>query len=502
MMRISPARVLLVALALALAGLSAWSLRYFKRYQPLAGLMPGPSALDQVGLQVTDAVVTGRVGGRRRWRVAARRITFSRDQRQVSVDGIRHGTLFDDRERPLAALTAGGAVYQSPLPVFGAGTEGYLQVSGGLRARLLRPNGPTVATASLAWDPARSLVSSLGPVTARFPPHAGAVSGVQIAADGVQWEARTDLMHSPGHVQVVFAQGAGEARGEDVAVDIRTGNLTLHHLHGTFRLTQGVQQSMATQSSRPIAALAGVVLAAVSPPAAPAAPQSRHDVIYDAGASSWLSAPHVVQMSQGVKFNQDDAWLETDAAIVNLDDEQHALNAESRAPVHLWDSQNDLTGQHGYIDFTKHLATVQDKITLVVKPGPRNTNAPKGSLRGRFKDPATMTCEKMIYDYRRKFGQVPGPLTIRQKDRVLTADSGTYDGRVQIVILNGHVRGHDRDNVVSASHVIVGIREGDEFIKVDVPMHGAFRVKPDDSDNSDDTAPPDDPNAYDAIKNG
>ena len=82
-------------------------------------------------------------------------------------------------------------------------------------------------------------------------------------------------------------------------------------------------------------------------------------------------------MSQGVKFNQDDAWLETDAAIVNLDDEQQALNAESRAPVHLWDSQNDLTGQHGYVDFTKHLATVQDKITLVVKPGPSNLNAPK-----------------------------------------------------------------------------------------------------------------------------
>ena len=62
-MQTSLARVLLVALALALAGLSAWSLRYFKRYQPLAGLMPGPGALDQSGLQVTDAVVTGRVGG-------------------------------------------------------------------------------------------------------------------------------------------------------------------------------------------------------------------------------------------------------------------------------------------------------------------------------------------------------------------------------------------------------------------------------------------------------
>ena len=106
-MQTSLKRGLLVALALTLAGLSAWSLRYFQRYQPLADLMRGPGGLDQVGLQVTDAVVTGRVGGMRRWRVAARRVTFSRDQRQVSVDGIRHGMLFDARERPLVALTAG-----------------------------------------------------------------------------------------------------------------------------------------------------------------------------------------------------------------------------------------------------------------------------------------------------------------------------------------------------------------------------------------------------------
>ena len=497
-MRTSLARVLLVALALALAGLSAWSLRYFKRYQPLADLMQGPAFQDQVGLQMTDAVVTGRVDGRRRWRVAAHQITFSRDQRQVSVDGIRHGLLFDPQERPLVTLTAGGAIYQSLQPVFGAGAQGTLQVGGGLRARLLRPYGPTVTTASLGWDPGASVISSPGPVMAQFPAHAGAVSGVRLAADSVQWAARTDLLHSPGQVQVVFAGGAGAAYGQDVTVDIHTGDLTLHRLHGTFRLPQGVLKTMASHTLRPVPALAGLVLAAASLPAAHAAPQDF--VTYDAGASSWLSAPHVVQMSQGVKFVQKDAHLETDSAIVNLDDEEKALNAESRAPVHLWDPQNDLTGQHGYVDFTKHLATVQDKITLVVKPGPSNTNAAKGSTRSKFKDPATLTCEKMLYDYRRETGQVPGPLTIRQKDRVLTADSGTYDGRVQIVTLSGHVHGYDKNNKVDTAHAIVGLREGDEFLKVDVPMKGIFAVKQDDSGDSDDNTPTDDPNAYAAIK--
>ena len=485
-------------LAVALVGLSAWSLHYFKRYQPLADLMVAPSPLDQVGLQVSDAVVTGRVGGKRRWRVAAKLITFSRDQHQVAVNGIQHGTLFDPQERPLVALTAGSAVYQSFAPVFGAGAQGFLQVTGGLQARLLRAHGPTVATASLAWDPSRSLVSSPGPVTAHFPPHAGAVSNVQLQADSAQWDARADVLRSPGHVHIAFAGGAEEASGEDVTVDIHTGNISLQRPHGTIRPSGEVEHTMGTQSSRPALALAGLILASTS--LAAAAPE--HIVNWAAGGSTWLNAPHVLQVFHGVTIQQDDSHLVTDAAIINLDDDQQALNADSRAPVHLWDTQDDLTGQHGYVDFTKHVATVQDKITLVVKPGPNNQNAPKGALRGRFKDPATLTCEKMIYDYRRKSGLIPGPLTVRQKDRVLTADSGTYDGRAQIVVLTGHVHGHDHDNLIDAPQAYFGVREGDEFIRINAHVHGTFRPKPDDQNNADDQAPVDDQAAYDAMKSG
>ncbi len=501
-MRISWGRIAGTLAMIAFVGLSAWSLRFFARYQPLAGLMAGPSGLDQIGLQVHGAEVTGRVAGRRRWRVAARLITFSRNQRQVAVEGVRRGLLFDAQEKPLAALSAGGVVYQSPNPVFTGTTQGFLLVSGGIRAKLLQTYGPLLSAVGLTWNPAQNLVQSQGAVTARFPSrHGTALGGAQMVADGVQWDTGRDTLQSPGHVRVAFAGGVGRADGQGVSVDLHTGDLTLRALTGTFDLARVVQSDMAQRSARPLLALASVALVAAPLAAAPQKP-----VTYAAGASLWLNAQHQAQMSQGVTIQQDDATLQTQAAIVNFDDQQHALNAVSRAPVHLWDTQSDLTGQHGTVDFTTHVATVTDNIVLTVKPGPQNADAPKGSIKARFKDPATLTCALMTYDYRRKFGTVPGPLTIHQRDRVLTADSGTYDGRLQIITLIGHVHGQNGDGEVDAPEATIGVREGEEFILITKPTHGILSHpdtlnQGDNGDGSTDTGPVDNPQGYDAILN-
>ncbi|MDQ2798682.1 MAG: hypothetical protein M3Y13_03455, partial [Armatimonadota bacterium] len=193
----------------------------------------------------------------------------------------------------------------------------------------------------------------------------------------------------------------------------------------------------------------------------------------------------------------------------NLDDKQNLLNAESKGPVHLYDAQNDLTGKQGFVDFTKHLAKLQNDIVLVVKPGAAEANAPEGSLRSRFKDAATMTCQALTYDYRRKFGRVPGPLTVRQviqqktgpMTRTLTADAGEYDGRAQTITLTGNVQGRASDGTIiqvsttkAGSPVIIGIKEGAETLFLPVPSHGMFPVKNDDNTPDDgtsaDTPPP------------
>jgi hypothetical protein len=237
---------------------------------------------------------------------------------------------------------------------------------------------------------------------------------------------------------------------------------------------------------------ASTMLRAAEAPAAKPAKEQKY-VTYRFGMAQWLNPGHSIAASQGVTFGQDDATLKTDAATALLDNEQNLLSAEALGPVHLYDTQDDLTGLHGSIDFTKHLATLKDNIVLRVTPGKREASAPDGSPRKQFKDPATLTCAAMTYDYRRKIGKIPGPLTvhqvIQQKDgpltRTLTADAGLYNGKNATVLLVGTVKGQDSDgNVIladtraSGKAVVIGIKEGAEYIIVPFRTDGYFKVKP------------------------
>ena len=227
-----------------------------------------------------------------------------------------------------------------------------------------------------------------------------------------------------------------------------------------------------------------------------AAPQT---VTYAFGAAQWLNAPRSVEMTQGVTFGQDDATLKTEAAVALLDKEQHLLSAQAAGPVHIFDPQDDLTGLHGRIDFTRHLATLESNIVLQVKPGKREGQAAAGSPRKQFKDPATLTCQAMTWDYRRKIGRVPGALKVVQviqtKDgpetRTLTADAGLYNGRLETIQLVGTVHLQTSagdvftaDTRPSGKPVVIGTREGAEFLHIDFPSGGILAVRPEDKEKN------------------
>ena len=256
----------------------------------------------------------------------------------------------------------------------------------------------------------------------------------------------------------------------------------------------------------PIAAAAGLLLlrpdarlhAADTPAGKPA--QTQKFVNYKFGVAKWLNPGHTIAASQGVTFTQDDATLVTEAAVAQLDKNQYLVSAEAQSPVHLYDPQDDLTGLHGSVDFTKHLAKLQDNIILRVTPGKREAEAPDGSPRRQFKDPATLTCAAMTYDYRRKIGKIPGPLivhqVIQQKDgpltRTLTADAGVYNGRAETILLVGTVKGQDSDGNqiladtrASGKPVTIGIKEGEEYISVPFRTDGHFKVKPETDDGKE-----------------
>ena len=232
-------------------------------------------------------------------------------------------------------------------------------------------------------------------------------------------------------------------------------------------------------------------------------------VTYKSGMGQWLSAPHTAELSQGVQFGQGDATLKTDAAVALFDNNQQVISAKAEGPVHIFDPQDDLTGQHGTVDFTKHLATLRDNIVLVVKPGKREATAPGGALRKQFKDPATLTCSEMTYDYRYKIGRIPGPLTVTQviqtqddglQTRTLTADAGLYNGKAQTIQLVGDIKGTYSDGSVIQGDtrllgkpVLINIKEGSEAIFVPFNTQGHFTVHSQPNNVKDSTNTDDEP---------
>lgn len=191
-------------LALALGGLTVWSLRFFGRYQPFANFLNQNSrGLGQVGVQVRGATVIGRDRGRPRWRIVCRTITFSRDWRQVSLDGVTEGVLFDPAGRPNINVSAAHASYDSPVGLLGeqiAGV-GLLRLDGGVRATMPARPGWALATPGLVWDASRSQARTVGVVSTRYP--------------------------------------GGGATASDVFVNTKTGDLFLHNLSGTLQVPSG-----------------------------------------------------------------------------------------------------------------------------------------------------------------------------------------------------------------------------------------------------------------------
>ena len=232
----------------------------------------------------------------------------------------------------------------------------------------------------------------------------------------------------------------------------------------------------------------GTLRAAPAPVAKPSG-----DVFAVVGLTKYLADPRLTALSEGVQFTQDDAVMKTDHATALHDKDGYLLSADAPGSVHLYDPQDDLTGQHGTIDFTNHLAKLSGDVVLRVTPGKREADAPDGSPRRQFKDPATLTCALMTYDYRRKVGKIPGPLTVHQiiqrkeglLTRTLTADTGLYSGRAQTILLAGSVRGEDSDgNVINADTrasgkpIVIYIKEGTETISVPFRTTGRFKTKP------------------------
>lgn len=271
-------RTILILVGIALTIVAAWSLRYFSGVEPLTVLSRNYSqaGLGQIGLKASDAHVIGHERGHRRWRMTAQTVTFSRDRRSLTVDGIRDGVLYDVHTHPLISIKAAHAVWQTPLGALSPANTGTLRLEGGVLATVLTPEHPILQSQAVVWDSLRTQVISPGTVSAAIPrltvtagsgtyvlpgkaPNSQSAGGTLILSRGILgvfqsrngpatlscpgliWNSTQNVAQSQGPVKAQIPGGLGMATATDIQANTRTGDLSGHGFSGTLLLSTEVQ---------------------------------------------------------------------------------------------------------------------------------------------------------------------------------------------------------------------------------------------------------------------
>ena len=186
----------------------------------------------------------------------------------------------------------------------------------------------------------------------------------------------------------------------------------------------------------------------------------------------------------GVILTSDDTRLTTDKILFN--EKTQIGNAPGK--LTLADTYNTLTGNTGVAYYRTRDAKVRGNVVIVARPKDEDKNAPEGTARRQFDSPVTITCEKLDYNWRTRIAVASEKLTVKQKDRTVTADRATYDGKRETVTLIGNVF-YTRPNGEKGQggKATIFYTKGKEHFKLEENIKGDFAI---DDDGTDDTAPP------------
>lgn len=212
---------------------------------------------------------------------------------------------------------------------------------------------------------------------------------------------------------------------------------------------------------------------AAKPRSAPTGPEDTS--VYPTGDLSQTtftaSGAAIVTLSGNAVIRYKDTILRT--ALATYNDETKVATSPGR--VQIEDAQNTVSGDKGVMYYRKRTGEIIGNVKIVARPRPMSANVPANSPRREFKNPVTITCDRVIYNSRTRVAKPVGSLvirfTFRNKKWTITADDATYDGKTETVTLSRNVRGtgipptgKQVDNIRAVETIIV-LREGDEDLK-------------------------------------
>ncbi len=186
------------------------------------------------------------------------------------------------------------------------------------------------------------------------------------------------------------------------------------------------------------------------------------------------AAGTVVTFQGNVKFVSDDTIMVTDMAVYN----RQTQIANSPGKLKIDDDRNTIIGNTGLAYYKTRDTRITGSVVITVRPKPADQSAPDGSLRKDFKDPAIILCDRVDYNWRSKIAVVPGKLTVKQKDRTVTADKAVYDANTETVTLTGNVKAVDaKGRRGEGTEAFIILREGAEEFIIKGPITATFDLE-------------------------
>jgi lipopolysaccharide assembly outer membrane protein LptD (OstA) len=237
-----------------------------------------------------------------------------------------------------------------------------------------------------------------------------------------------------------------------------------------------------------IAVLAGISFVAVgftalydpAGAAPPAAKKRKVNVVMDSYSDD--VATGIRTLTGNVRITSDDTVMRTALAQYNT----KTSVAVSPGQVQINDERNTLIGNNGKAFYKTRDAVIQGAVRIVVRPKPGSASAPEGSVRREFKDPVTIFCDRVDYNWRTQIAIATGHLTLKQNTsagvtRTATARTLKYFTKEERLVLEGDVDAVDsKGQKLKGPLAVAIIREGYEQFRMEKGAIADFEVEDED----------------------
>lgn len=206
----------------------------------------------------------------------------------------------------------------------------------------------------------------------------------------------------------------------------------------------------------------------------PATKYSQVKYSADESSFKWDGDNKIFVLKGHVKFIHGDTTMIAD----RVEYDEGTRNATGTGNLKVFNPDSSVMGDKCVISFKEKKASISGSVVLVSKA--------KLDLKGKapLRDEVTVTCGAIDYFYKEKRSVIPTPVVIVQKNRRITADSATYFGNDDKVVLTGNVRGQDEKDKHSfaSPKVTISLKDTDQWMQAE-KASGTFYVKDEDEES-------------------